>query len=234
MTEVVFFDAGQTILRAEPSYPELAAQVYRSRGHHVDSGDIVRVSRELGSHFRRAADEGRVHSASHEESYAFWTAFYRDQMRMLGIDDPGSVDVLYETFSDVRNYGLYDDVVETLVHLRDSGYRLGIISNFEGWLAELLDHLGIRHLFEVVAISGPLAVEKPDPKIFRWAMEQAGAEPEACAHVGDQPYFDAEAAIGCGMQGVLLDRYGQWADLDVDYPKIARLSELESVLARPR
>lgn len=230
MIEVVFFDAGQTLLRAEPSYPELAAEVYRSRGHHVDSDDIVRVSRELGSHFRDAADRGWVFSATHEDSRRFWTAFYRDQMTRLGIDDPDSVDVLYDTFSDVRNYGLYDDVVEVLVHLRDAGYRLGIISNFEAWLDPLLEHLGIKHMFEVLAISGPLAVEKPDPKIFRWAVEQMGADAAVCAHVGDQPFFDAEAAIACGLQGILLDRYGQWADLEVNYPKIDTLHDLVGVL----
>ncbi|HVL82549.1 MAG TPA: HAD-IA family hydrolase [Actinomycetota bacterium] len=232
MIEAVFFDAGQTLLRAEPSYPELAAQVYRSRGHHVDSDDIVRVSRELGSHFRDAADRGWVFSATAEDSHRFWTAFYRDQMERLGIDDPDSVEVLYETFSDVRSYGLYDDVVEVLVHLRDEGFRLGIISNFEAWLDPLLDHLGIKHIFEVVAISGPLAVEKPDPKIFAWAVEQMGLPAEASAHVGDQPFFDAEAAIACGLHGILLDRYGQWADLEVTYPKITTLRDLPSVLDR--
>ncbi len=230
MIEMVFFDAGETLLRAEPSFPELAARVLRGRGHQVDSDDVIRISRELGSHFRRAADEGRMFSASADESRAFWTAFYTDMLSHLEIEDAGAPGELYETFSDLRNYGLFDDVLPTLEALERDGRRMGIISNFEGWLADLLDYLGILDRFDVVAISGPLGYEKPDPRIFKWAIEQAGVAPDRCVHVGDQPYFDAEAAIECGMRGVLLDRYDRWDALGASYPRIAALTELPGVV----
>ncbi|HVE91165.1 MAG TPA: HAD-IA family hydrolase [Actinomycetota bacterium] len=228
---MVFFDAGETLLRAEPSFPELAAKVIRSRGHQAGSDDVIRTSRELGSHFRRAADEGRTFSASADESKAFWTAFYTDMLGHLGIDDPEAPEVLFQTFSNPDNYGLFDDVLPALDQLQAAGLRLGIISNFEGWLEGLLRRLGILNRFDVVAISGPLAVEKPDPRIFKWAVEQAGVSADRCVHVGDQPYFDAEAATACGLHGVLLDRYGRWPDVR-EFPVIPTLRELPTVAAR--
>jgi putative hydrolase of the HAD superfamily len=144
----------------------------------------------------------------------------------LGIDDHRAADVLYETFSNPENYVLFDDAVPTLEALRARGLRLGIISNFEGWLAKLLDHLEIRDLFEVVAISGDLGIQKPDPRIFHWAMGEAGVVPSQTLYVGDNPNFDAQPAHDMGMTGVLLDRHGRWADLEADYPIVPTLTAL--------
>lgn len=230
MIKFVFFDAGETLLRAEPSFPELAAIVLQRRGHDVSASDVIEAGRELGSHFRSAADTNWVFSASADESRAFWTAFYTDMMGRLDIDDPQAPDELFTTFSDPANYGLFPDVVAVLNELKEAGYRLGVISNFEGWLDGLLKQLNIRDHFDVVAISGPLNVEKPNPKIFEWAIDQAEVEPGECAHVGDQPYFDAEASQACGMRGVLLDRYDRWED-SPEYPRISGLAELPEVIS---
>jgi putative hydrolase of the HAD superfamily len=101
-----------------------------------------------------------------------------------------------------------------------------VISNFEGWLKTLLDVLEVRELFDVVAISGDLGWEKPDARIFEWAMREAGVRPAASVHVGDSPNFDAQPAHDLGMMGVLLDRHGRWTDLEADYPRVSSLGEL--------
>lgn len=224
--EVVFFDAGETLLHPEPSWSERTLDILADRGHELSLDQIRDAWRHGGQHFINAAEEGFVFAASHTDSHFFWTTLYLDMLDHLGIGDPQAADVLYETFSNPENYALFDDAVPTVSALRDRGLRTGIISNFEGWLAKLLDHLGIRELFDVVAISGDLAIEKPDPRIFRWAMEEAGVGPEQSLHVGDSPNFDAQPAHDLGMVGVLLDRHGRWSDLDAPYAVVPTLSAL--------
>jgi putative hydrolase of the HAD superfamily len=134
--------------------------------------------------------------------------------------------VLYETFSNPEVYELFPDSRPTLDALKERGLKLGVISNFESWLRVLLDRLDIRKMFDVLAISGELGWEKPDPRIFKWAMEEAGVDAPSSVHVGDSPHFDPAPAVALGMHGVLLDRHGRWDELEVDYPLIASLGEL--------
>lgn len=229
MIDIVFFDAGDTLLRPLPSFPGLAAKVLRNRGHDVDEPAVVSGARAVSSHFRRV--EGLNLTASRDGNRAFWTELYTDLLAHLGIADEGAPSQLYETFSDPGNYALYDDSVPVLDELAARGVRCGVISNFEPWLEGLLKRLGVLDRFEVVAISGVVGAEKPDPAIFRWAIERAGAAPSACMHVGDQPYFDADPALALGMRPVLIDRYGRFADLEADYPRIASLGELAPLIA---
>jgi putative hydrolase of the HAD superfamily len=231
LIEVVFFDAGDTLLCPQPSFPELAARVLRERGHRVDGQAVLRAAREVSAeHFRRA--EGRnLTAAGTEVNRAFWTGLYEDLLERLGLQDPGAPRVLVDTFSDPSHYDLFPDALPALDALQERGLRLGVISNFEPWLQGLLERLGVLHRFEVLAISGLVGMEKPDPRIFSWAASRAGARPEACAHVGDQPYFDADPATAAGMRAVLLDRHGRWAGLDGGYLRISTLLELPGVLA---
>lgn len=230
MIEVVFFDAGETLLHPEPSWSERSVQILKERGHEVTVDQMRAAWMYGGQHFINAAEEGFVFAANHTDSRFFWTTLYLDMLDFLRIEDHDAAEVLFDTFSNPENYLLFADAVPAATELRSRGLRLGIISNFEGWLAKLLDHLEIRSLFDIVAISGDLGIEKPDPRIFEWAMEEAGASPGRCLHVGDSPNFDAQPAHDIGMLGVLLDRHGRWTDLDAPYPVITSLLDLPALL----
>ena len=77
-------------------------------------------------------------------------------------------------------------------------YRLGIVSNFTGNLTACLAELELGDLFDVVADSGAIGIEKPDPAIFRWAVSEVAPAPTGVWMVGDN--FDADirpaAALG--------------------------------------
>ncbi len=226
MIRVVFFDAGETILSPRPSWSELSARILQQRGHDVAVDSMRSAFRHTAQHFTRAADEGRTFSTSPGESKRFWTTLYVDLLDFLGIHDEEAPEVLYQTFSDPENYDLFPDARPTLDELKGRGLCLGVISNFESWLRMLLDRLEVRELFDVLAISGELGWEKPDPRIFRWAMEEAGVDAASSVHIGDSPHFDPAPAAALGMHGVLLDRHGRWDDLEADYPRITTLEEL--------
>jgi putative hydrolase of the HAD superfamily len=125
----------------------------------------------------------------------------------LGLpSDDGLKDTLYEAFTDRANYTLFHDVRPALDGLASEGYALGLISNFEAWLDDLLLDLGIREAFAVRVISGIEGVEKPDPRIYRLALERAGVEAGDAAYVGDNPEFDVDPPAALGMFPVLIDR----------------------------
>ncbi|HYO61202.1 MAG TPA: HAD-IA family hydrolase [Actinomycetota bacterium] len=229
----MFFDAGETILYPHPSFSELFASVVTEAGTPVDAADVERVRRRLAPHLVDMAEdsgaEGGI-SLSEESSTRFWTFLYRRFLQELGHDDESLVDRLFAVFSSTSTYRLYDDVLPALKAVSDGGYRLGLISNFERWLEEMLVELEVGHVFDVAVISGIEGVEKPDASIYERALEKAGVEASRAVHVGDSPGLDVEPARSVGIATVLLDRLGRYEDHDGH--RIASLKELPDLLSK--
>jgi HAD superfamily hydrolase (TIGR01509 family) len=99
---------------------------------------------------------------------------------------------------------------ERMLHeLKGRGYRLAIVSNGPvGSIPNVLGHYGLLDLFEVCAISEGLGICKPDPRIFRYALDQLGIAPEEAGRVvmvGNDLAADVAGANGVGMISVWLN-----------------------------
>ena len=203
----VFFDAGETLVHPAPSFPELFARTVTEAGHPRTADQIVDGLTMVSDEFARAAVEEELWTTHPDRSRRFWVRVYERFLEALDIPAAnGLTDTLYGTFTTIENYEAFDDVVPTLRRLRDEGYVLGVISNFEPWLEELLAHLSLDVLLPVRVISGLEGVEKPDPVIFRLALERTGLPPDEVAYVGDIPDFDIVPTAALGMFPVLIDR----------------------------
>lgn len=136
--------------------------------------------------------------------------------------------MIYGEFTDVANYRLFDDVPPVLEKLRAAGMVLGVISNFEEWLEQLLEELDVGKYFDVRVISGAVGMEKPDPRIFALALERAGVPAVESVYVGDNREFDMEPAAAVGMFPVLIDRRERFGD--APGARITSMDELPAVL----
>jgi putative hydrolase of the HAD superfamily len=227
----VFFDAGETLVHPVPSFHELFATIVTREGHPRGPGDVVAASSVVTQRFSDAARENALWTTSPERSQAFWLDVYERMLTELDLPGgDGLRDTLYRAFTDPANYGLFDDVRGALDALTASGAMLGIVSNFEAWLDDLLVTLGVRELFGVRVISGHEGIEKPDPRIYRLALARAGVAPEEVAFVGDNPEFDVHPPAAMGMFPVLIDRRGRHDDFAGPGVRITDLTDLISVL----
>lgn len=85
--------------------------------------------------------------------------------------------------------------------LRARGLKLALVTNGAGdHQREKLAKAGLTDLFQVLVISGEAGVRKPDPAIYRLALEQLGLSAAEVLHVGDDPERDVEAARQAGLQ----------------------------------
>jgi len=209
----VFFDAGETIVHAHPSFPELLTSVLHQEGFDADPEIVRQNLYVVTDRFLEASREGNLWSTSPEKSRVFWASIYRALLTEMGLPfGDGLAEAIYRTFTDLSNYRLFPDVTPALDRLRRAQLKLGLVSNFEGWLDRLLETLGVTPYFDVRVISGIEGVEKPDPRIFRLALERTGAAANESMYVGDNPSFDVEPAESLGMSAVLLDRRGRFPD----------------------
>lgn len=228
-TAAVFFDAGETLVHPHPTFPELFALILTREGHPVDVEEVRSRSHVVFERFAHAARAKSLWTTTPERSRAFWREVYEILLDDLGIpDDHDLVDRVYAEFTDLANYALFEDVIPALESLRAAGLRLGVVSNYEAWLERLLVHLGVTRYFDVRVISGIEGVQKPDPAIFRLAMERAGVSPEESVYVGDDPELDVAPAAEAGMRPILLDRRGRHPD--APQPRITSMAELPPLL----
>jgi putative hydrolase of the HAD superfamily len=98
-----------------------------------------------------------------------------------------------------------------LARLRAAGLRLGVVSNSDGRVEQALSAAGLREYFDVVIDSSIFGTEKPDPAIFRAALDALDVAPEEALYVGDLYEVDVVGAEAAGMDAVLLtpSRAGQ-------------------------
>ncbi len=230
--DIVFLDAGETLIHPHPSFPELFAQVCSAHGVAVEAGSVQEVQERLAPHLVDLAEDTGVAAPSLDpgDSLIFWTFLYRRLLEELGIEDRDLPQKLYDTFSDSTSYKVFDDVVPALSRLEEAGFRLGLISNFEGWLQKILVEQELAETFDISVISGLEGVEKPDPAIYRLAIERAGVDPGRAVHVGDSLAMDVVPATAAGMNAVLLDRVDRYPD--VAAAKITSLKELPALVTK--
>lgn len=149
---------------------------------------------------------------------------HREVMRLLGVEYP-EWSPLYEE--------LYPDTVKCLEVL-EKKYRLGIIANQIPGAEKRLEGMGIRRYFDLIVTSAEEGVAKPDPGIFRIALNRAGCAPEQAVMIGDRIDNDIVPAKQMGMKTVRIKQgVGKYWNIQgecetPDY-EVNSLSELLSI-----
>jgi putative hydrolase of the HAD superfamily len=98
---------------------------------------------------------------------------------------------------------LFPDAAQTLSSLRASGLALGLITNGSVRMqSRKLECLALSGMFDAILISDAEGVSKPDPQIFRRALERLNTNAAHAVFVGDHPEVDVAGARAAGMQGI--------------------------------
>lgn len=206
--QAVFLDIGGTVADPDPSFHGIIARVCTAAGLTVGVEDVGRVEPIVWAELEA---QGLSYPLTAEASSHFWRTAYRLFGQHLGAPAREELaEQLSNAFIDLRNWRLYPDAGEAIATLRARGYRLVAVSNWEGWLERLLEHLGVLPHFDVVLSSTRAGVAKPDPRIYQLALAEAGLRPEQVVHVGDSPTYDAAPAEAVGITPVLVDRLGRY------------------------
>jgi putative hydrolase of the HAD superfamily len=154
--------------------------------------------------------------------------FYSQLIDDIGLRD----DILRDRLvASVRDSGNWDQIHPgTRERLQEIGgrHRMGVISNADGRIEDVLRRCGIADCFQSITDSGLIGYEKPHPEIFRQAMLSLKATPAESLYVGDVYSVDFLGAKGAGMQAVLMDVSGAYADKGA--ARVESLEELQMKL----
>lgn len=206
--KAVFFDAAGTLIKpvrgVGQSYVDFAAQ------YHVDVA-VAEISKRFRSCFEcapRLAFPGATNGTIEALEREWWKRLVADIFRPWGpiarFDD--FFDELFAYFAQPGAWTLYPEVNETLDALRRRGLVLGVISNFDSRLVQILNGLGIGSSFHDIFVSSRMGYAKPDRKLFHAVLERYALRPEESVHVGDSEINDRQGATNAGLRGLLVDR----------------------------
>jgi len=113
--------------------------------------------------------------------------------------EPGLISELLELerSSLLTRIHLYEDSIPVLRGLRDRGVRTALVSNCSRSTRPVVDGLGLEQEMDAILLSFEVGAAKPDPAIYRAALDRLDVEPAESAFVDDQPvYCDGAAALG--------------------------------------
>ena len=115
---------------------------------------------------------------------------------------------LFELFRTARGWELDPQAHRVLDVLAAQGQILGVITNFDSRVRDVLRHLGIAPYFRSVVLASEEGFAKPHPGLFRAAMRRLHLEEGEAIYVGDDPENDVEGARAAGMIPILIDPRG--------------------------
>ena len=230
--DFVFLDAGYTLFTANPSPSKFYRQVCTRHGAEVSKEQMLAAMREVWVEqvIPEMNDPNADFSCSDEEDRRWWWNYDSEVFRRLGISQEKHeriFDEIYGFFGNPSAWELYPDTLESLEQLKSSSFSLVIVSNWNSSLKKIVEGLNIDRYFDFVFASAEVGAKKPSPKIFRLALERAGAEPSRVVHIGDTYQTDVLGARKAGIRGIMLDRHG---GSHHDHEVITSLLELRPLL----
>lgn len=231
----IFFDFAGTLAFNDPARPWNYVYACARRGFFFDRREVRPHIDEVWGWMD--TPEGISHPAASESAEAYdrlREGLEREILVKLGIPEHAGLDDMVRELLAVQDapetYCVYPEVDEALQRLRDAGYRLAIVSNFNWTLPELADAIGLGRHMDAVVTSARVGYRKPHHRIYQAALETTGAAAGESLFVGDSFGPDYEGPMAAGFQALMVDRRATGRH---KAPAIHRLTELPGLLLEP-
>jgi putative hydrolase of the HAD superfamily len=199
LQQVITFDAGQTLIDLDLDF---LVRRLAERGAHTATAALAAAAPAAWAHYDALADAGTEHIRA-------WHELVAALLAGAGIPDPQPLAAWL--WAENPRANLWRKPITPMVDLARElaarGAIVGVLSNSEGGLADLLAEIGIADVFRDIIDSGRLTFEKPDRRIFDHTLATLNAPPGTPAiHIGDSWKADIVGARGAGWRAIWYGR----------------------------
>jgi putative hydrolase of the HAD superfamily len=211
--DAVLFDAGGVLWDLRPSVEDVFAEALSEAGVRTERARLGEAMRKAD----RLLDDDLAKLDGTDESH-FWRRYDGLVLDDLGVHQDadtfaaGLSSELRGVFMKTESWVPYPDAIPALEAVRGMGLKTGMVSNASELARRVLKNLDMERFFDVIVISEEVGVRKPDPRIFRIALNRVDTEPSRTMFLGDKPATDLAGATRAGITGVLVDRHGTFPD----------------------
>lgn len=196
--KAVFFDLDETLIRHDTPVTELFQAACRQALTVPDGPGWDRFQRHLRQHAGQLWQDIALHRGRGEAAFR---SMFRDSLLHVG-DDPALAEPMVDAFlalvieSTGPNFGAH----AVLDELAAAGIATGIITNGFSFLQKRKAQAhGLTERVRFVITSEDAGAHKPDPRIFRMALDEIGLDALECWHVGDHRDNDIAGALNAGL-----------------------------------
>ena len=214
----VLFDATGTLIEVQSPVADSYARIASAHGVELAPERIDRAWKQV-----MASQTPRCFPGAHPTDVpglerAWWYEVVRATFRAAEPairfpDFDAFFEELFEWYASAEAWSTRPRVEPTLALLRASGLRLGIVSDFDYRLTQVLESLGIARFFDVVVLAGTVGATKPDRRPFEAALSNLGLSEGDAVYVGDDPARDLAGAAATGLTGLNVASLDDFADL---------------------
>jgi putative hydrolase of the HAD superfamily len=221
VTAAVFLDALGTLVELQPPAPRLRARL-AEEGFEVTevraaAGFAAEISYYLAHHLE-GSDRQRLDDLRDRCATAMMEA-----LELPGLDHATARRAMLGALE----FTPFPDALEGLGELRGRGLALVVVSNWDCSLPDWLGPTGLLELVDGVVTSADVGVAKPDPAVFRRALELARVDGAGAVHVGDSLENDVAGARAAGIRPIMVARDGTVA---ADVETVRALTEVPALL----
>jgi putative hydrolase of the HAD superfamily len=203
----VLFDAVGTLLYPDPPVAQVYGDAGRRFGSRLEPAEIGRRFRAALAAEMGPADDLTRLPTSEANELARWRRIIAAVFHELSAADAEDLfQSLWQHFAQPQHWQLYEDVSPAIRRLKDNGLRLGIASNFDARLIEIVNAKPALAACEQVFISSQVGFVKPDPRFFATVSSQLEVPPSQILLVGDDELADVQGARAAGWQTLWLNR----------------------------
>jgi putative hydrolase of the HAD superfamily len=205
--KAIFFDAAGTLIHLPKSVGHHYALVGKRVGLTLDAAALDRA---FTACWKEVPARPAIDGPREDDDKGWWRRFVdqvidRAAPRTSELDRDTFFEVAYSHFAEAGVWELYPEAIDVLESLR-SRFDLEVVSNFDGRLRMILEHLGVSRFFSHVFLSSELGADKPDPLIYNRALTLSGFAANETLHAGDDPVRDWQGAEAAGLSVFRLER----------------------------
>jgi putative hydrolase of the HAD superfamily len=226
----IFFDLDNTLWDHRKNAYLTLKDIFKRKNvsskYHLDFEDFHREYFTINERLWEQIRDGEI-----DKDYLRKHRFY-DSFLFFGIDDFELAQTFEHHFLDeILNYNdLVEGAFELLEYLSEKGYHLHILSNgFEEVTYRKCELSGIKNYFKTITSADEIDVRKPQPEIYRYALEKANAKNEESIMIGDDWIADVEGGKSFGLKVVFFDRFQDNFEAE-EVIVITKLLELKDIL----
>ncbi|MAG47641.1 hypothetical protein CL617_03470 [archaeon] len=222
--ENILFDFGDTLVQLDPSKEDVFLNVLKRHNIKIKKEEMKKAFL-----FYIDMKTSVLTLKNEEEKKEFLIGKNKKILIMLGIKN-NIEQLAIEINSEFKkaHWVLFPEVISVLEKLKEKGFRLGILSNWESVLHELCKNLDITHYFDFIVASADVGLEKPDPEFFRTVLSKNDMDAEKTVYVGNDYEQDIISSGNLGIKPILFDKDDIYAEKDCD--KIRDLNDIFSLL----
>ncbi|ETX02141.1 MAG: hypothetical protein ETSY1_04615 [Candidatus Entotheonella factor] len=207
--DAVFFDAANTLLYPFPSVGTQYAEVAARYGVTTTADAVQNAFRHAWGHVQAQSEQDPTrYGIGEPDGRRFWHALVHATFAQIALPEAFDpfFDELYERFAAADAYRLYPETLAVLEQLRQDGYVVGVISNWDSRLNGILAGLGLMDHLHHVTISAVVGWEKPHRAVFDHAVRATSVSPSRALHIGDSLREDIMGAAQAGLQPLWIQR----------------------------